>query len=180
MREYRDIDCGTTFGTTFGTGNTPSSGLHRHATLESRKWTFPVQKSPDGVECAFSEVCIIGFSEVRLVPSLCGGSSAPDLLGSSANVYPKGATRAFLCRLRILPLPRATNPYILRFVRERLSKWGLRRFKRVCCRWLIAGEAGRVGSPRVGRVVGGNSMRKMVYLATAAVLATIVVAVQRS
>jgi hypothetical protein len=42
------------------------------------------------------------------------------------------------------------------------------------------GGGRRVGSSRVGRVVGGNSMRKMVYVATAAVLATIVVAVQRS
>jgi hypothetical protein len=33
LGEYRDVD----FGTAFGAANTPSNGLHKHATLESLK-----------------------------------------------------------------------------------------------------------------------------------------------
>jgi hypothetical protein len=41
LGEYRDIDCGTAFGT----GNVPFGGLHKHATLESLKRTSVLKNS---------------------------------------------------------------------------------------------------------------------------------------
>jgi hypothetical protein len=42
LGEYRDVD----FGTAFGAGNTPSNGLHKHATLESLKRSSLLKKRP--------------------------------------------------------------------------------------------------------------------------------------